>query len=311
MNWNKIVTTTLVLGLLAFSCTIKKAEGQQKITAPELTEPNRHFKCHRTGKVGIHPTAGRVQDQCLGCRCPQARSLARTDEGIVFVGNRGKHNVYALIDANADGKADYRYTIAEGLNDPNGVAFKDGNLYVAEINRILVFPDIVNHLTNPTYKVVFDGYPDKGHHGQKFIAFGPDGYLYVPVGAPCNICNPDEEIFASITRIDVNSKNIKPEFVAHGVRNSVGFDWDPVSKKMWFTDNNRDNMGDDLPSGELNEVTVMGQHFGYPFWHAGDVKDPEFGDKGKDKSAYVAPRVKLGPDVALARHAVLYRRHVP
>jgi glucose/arabinose dehydrogenase len=230
---------------------------------------------------------------------PDARSLAMNADGsTVFVGNRQGKNVYALKDTNGDGKADKKYTLASGLRMPNGVAFKDGDLYVAEVSRILRFKDIDNNLDKPTFEVVYEQYPDKAHHGWKFIAFGPDGMLYVPVGAPCNICKSDDEIFASITRIDVKSANMKPEIFAHGVRNSVGFAWHPTTKELWFTDNGRDMMGDDIPDCELNRAPQKGMHFGYPYWHAGDVKDPEFGNKGKDKSAYTAPALKLGPHTA-------------
>lgn len=230
---------------------------------------------------------------------PDARSLAKNEDGsLVFVGNRQGKNVYALQDSNGDGKADKKYTLAEGLRMPNGVAFKDGDLYVAEVSRILRFKDIAQNLDNPSYEVVYDEYPDKAHHGWKFIAFGPDGMLYVPVGAPCNICNPDEDIFASITRIDVNSSSIEPEIFAEGIRNTVGFAWHPVTKELWFTDNNRDMMGDDIPDCELNRAPKKGMHFGYPYWHAGDVADPEFGNKGKGKEAYTPPAAKLGAHVA-------------
>jgi glucose/arabinose dehydrogenase len=229
---------------------------------------------------------------------PDARSLAMNEDGsLIFVGNRQGKSVYALKDTNGDGKADRKYILAQGLRMPNGVAFKNGDLYVAEVSRILRFKNIENTLENPTYEVVYDQFPDKAHHGWKFIAFGPDGLLYVPVGAPCNICDP-EEIFASITRIDVNSANIKPEIFAKGVRNTVGFAWHPETKHLWFTDNGRDMMGDDIPDCELNHAPNKGMHFGYPYWHAGDVKDPEFGNKGKDKSAYAAPALKLGPHTA-------------
>jgi glucose/arabinose dehydrogenase len=224
-----------------------------------------------------------------------ARSMTISEDGIVFVGTRQEGNVYALVDEDADGKADTKYILAQDLNMPNGVAYKDGDLYVAEVNRILRFKDIKNSLNNPTFEVVFDGYPEETHHGWKFISFGPDGMLYVPVGAPCNICEKEDPIFASITRLDVNKAGAKPEIYAHGVRNSVGFDWHPQSKELWFTDNGRDMLGDDTPDCELNRATAAGQHFGYPYWHAGTVKDPEFGDKGKDASAYVAPAAKLGP----------------
>lgn len=229
---------------------------------------------------------------------PNARSMAISEEGIVFVGNRQGKEVFALVDENGDGKADSKFILAEGLNMPNGVAYKDGDLYVAEVNRIIRFKDIKNTLSKPTYEVVYDQYPSEKHHGWKFIAFGPDGMLYVPVGAPCNICDPEEEIFASITRIDVKSPNPKPEVFAHGVRNTVGFDWHPVTGEMWFTDNGRDMLGDDSPDCELNRVTAKGQHFGYPYWHAGTIKDPEFGDKGKAQSEYIQPAAKLGAHVA-------------
>jgi len=145
---------------------------------------------------------------------PDARSLAMNGDGsIIFVGNRQGKNVYALVDTNKDGKADKKYTLAEGLRMPNGVAFKDGDLYVAEVGRILRFRNIEKTLDKPVFEVVYDKFPDKAHHGWKFIAFGPDGLLYVPIGAPCNICEP-EEIFASISRIDVKSTNIQPEIFA-------------------------------------------------------------------------------------------------
>ncbi len=226
------------------------------------------------------------------------QSMAISENGIVFVGNRQEKNVYALVDENADGKADFKFILAEGLRMPNGVAYKNGDLYVAEVSRILRFKDIKNNLTTPKYEVVYDGYPTDGHHGWKFIAFGPDGMLYVPVGAPCNICEKENPIYASITRLDVNKPEAKPEVYAQGVRNTVGFAWHPVSKHLWFTDNGRDMMGDDVPDCELNRATAKGQHFGYPYWHAGTVKDPEFGSKGKDASAYVAPAAKMGAHTA-------------
>ncbi len=229
---------------------------------------------------------------------PNARSLAISDNGTIFVGNRQEDKVYAVVDTNADGVADKRYTLASDLNLPNGVAFKEGNLYVAEVNRILRFSDIENNLGNPSFDVIFEGYPEEKHHGWKFIAFGPDGMLYVPVGAPCNICESEDEVFASITRIDVKSANPQPEVFAHGVRNTVGFDWDPQTGNLWFTDNGRDMMGDDIPDCELNVADKAGDHFGYPYWHAGSVKDPDFGNEGEGQSSYIAPAAKLGAHVA-------------
>ena len=229
---------------------------------------------------------------------PNARSMAISETGIVFVGNRQEKNVYALVDENADGKADSKYILATDLRMPNGVAIKDGDLYVAEVSRILRFKDIENNLTKPSYEVVYDGYPDEAHHGWKFIAFGPDGMLYIPVGAPCNICVSEDPIFASITRLDVSKPGAKPEIYAHGVRNSVGMTWHPETKELWFTDNGRDMLGDDTPDCELNKATTLGQHFGYPYWHAGTIKDPEVGSEGKEASFYTAPEAKLGAHTA-------------
>lgn len=229
---------------------------------------------------------------------PNARSMALSETGMVFVGNRQENNVYALVDENGDGKAESKYILATDLRMPNGVAIKDGDLYVAEVSRILRFKDIENNLTNPTYEVVYDGYPDEAHHGWKFIAFGPDDMLYVPVGAPCNICESEDPIFASITRLDVSKPGAKPEIFANGVRNSVGMTWHPETKELWFTDNGRDMLGDDTPDCELNKATALGQHFGYPYWHAGTIKDPEVGSEGKEASFYTAPEAKLGAHTA-------------
>lgn len=207
-----------------------------------------------------------------------ARSLAISPSGTIYVGNRNGDKVYAVRDTDGDNRADETYVIGSGLNSPNGVAFRDGDLYVAEINRILRYPNVENDLGNPPdYEVVYDEYPTEGHHGWKYIAFGPDGWLYVPVGAPCNICLSEDEVFASITRLNVDGG--EPEVYAHGVRNTVGFDWDPATGDLWFTDNGRDMMGDSIPPCELNHVTEPGQHFGYPFCHGGYISDPEFGDQ--------------------------------
>ena len=215
-----------------------------------------------------------------------ARSLAVSPAGVVYVGNRSGDKVYALHDADNDGIAEEKYVIAQGLNSPNGVAFKDGDLYVAEISRILKFKNIEADLSNPPkYEVVYDQYPTEGHHGWKYIAFGPDGKLYVPVGAPCNICESGNEIYASLTRLNTDGSG--REIVAHGIRNTVGFDWDE-SGVLWFTDNGRDMMGDNYPPCELNKITKQGQHFGYPYCHGGDIADPEFGSL-RSCSEFVKP----------------------
>ncbi len=225
-----------------------------------------------------------------------ARSMALSPEGTLFVGTRSDGRVYALRDNNKDNVADQMFTIMEGGNMPNGVAVKDGDLYVAEVNRILRWKNIESKLDNPGEpEVIYDQYPTEKHHGWKYISFGPDGKLYVPVGAPCNICESKERIFNTITRINPDGTDM--EIVQEGVRNTVGFAWHPVTNELWFTDNNRDMMGDDLPACELNRAEKDFMHFGYPYCHQGDLPDPEFGKK-RACAEFVAPFQNLGPHTA-------------
>ncbi|MGB6991745.1 MAG: sorbosone dehydrogenase family protein [Thermoanaerobaculia bacterium] len=225
-----------------------------------------------------------------------ARSLARGEKGTIFVGTRKAGNVYAVVDRDGDGRVDETHVLAEGLSMPNGVAFREGALYVVEVNRVLRFDGIEDRLSDPPEPVVvFTDLPDESHHGWKYVAFGPDGWLYIPVGAPCNICESEDQVFAAISRIPPDGS--KREIVAHGVRNTVGFDWHPQTGELWFTDNGRDMLGDDLPPDELNHLTEFGQHFGYPYCHGGDIVDPQFGEK-RPCSDFVPPAVKLGPHVA-------------
>lgn len=224
-----------------------------------------------------------------------ARSMEVGKDGIIFVGNRRGDKVYAVVDEDNDYKADKKYVIVEGLNMPNGIALKGDDLYVAEVNRILKFSDIYNTYKNsPDYEVIYDEYPTDRHHGWKYIAFGPEGKLYVPVGAPCNICAP-EEIYASITRMDPDGSNM--EIFAHGIRNTVGFAWHPETENLWFTDNGRDKMGDNRPPDELNKITEKGMHFGYPYCHGKNISDPKYGDR-KDCDQFTPPQKELGPHVA-------------
>jgi glucose/arabinose dehydrogenase len=225
-----------------------------------------------------------------------ARSLAVSPSGVVYVGNKEGDNVYALQDTDEDHVADKRWVIARKLNTPNGVAFKDGDLYVAEVNRILKYEDIESRLGNsPDPIIVTDDYPNENWHGWKNIAFGPDGKLYVPVGAPCNVCESDNEIFATITRINADGSG--REIVARGVRNSVGVAWHPETKEMWFTDNGRDNLGDDVPPCEVNRAANEGMNFGFPYCHGGFIKDPDFGNK-KNCDEFTKPVQNLGAHVA-------------
>ncbi len=224
-----------------------------------------------------------------------ARSLTRGDKGAIFVGTR-QGKVYALVDRNRDGKSDETIVIAKGLNSPNGVAFRNGSLYVAEINRILRFDQIESKLKHPPKPVVIrDDLPTEGHHGWKFIAFGPDGKLYVPVGAPCNVCNRTDGPYATILRMDPDGSH--QEVFARGIRNTVGFAWHPTTKQLWFTENGRDLMGDDVPPDELNVAPNLGLHFGFPYCHAGTIKDPDH-NEGKDCASFKAPAWKFDSHVA-------------
>jgi len=225
-----------------------------------------------------------------------ARSMTLSPSGTLYVGTRSEGKVYAIQDHNRDYVADTIYTILSDANMPNGVAFNNGDLYIAEVDRILKFKDIESKLNNPGEPmIIYDDYPGIKHHGWKYIAFGPDGKLYVPVGAPCNICDSKEDIFNSITRLDKDGTNF--EIIQRGIRNTVGFTWHPESGDLWFTDNGRDNLGDDKPSCELNKAAAEGLHFGYPYCHQGDLLDPEFGE-GKDCADYQPPVVKLNPHSA-------------
>jgi glucose/arabinose dehydrogenase len=214
----------------------------------------------------------------LYAEVPDARSMALSPGGTLFVGTRERGRagkVYAVVDKDRDGKADQVVTLASGLEMPNGVAFRGGALYVAEVSRVLRFDDVESKLASARPVVVNDSYPKDGHHGWKFIAFGPDGLLYVPVGAPCNVCKRDDRRYGSITRMKPDGSGV--EVFAEGIRNTVGFDWNPGTKELWFTDNGRDWLGDDSPPDELNRAPKPGLHFGFPFCHGGTIPDPELG----------------------------------
>jgi glucose/arabinose dehydrogenase len=241
------------------------------------------------------PAGFSIEVYAAGVR--NARQMALGDKGTLFVGTRTAGNVYAVVDSNRDHKGDRVVTIAEGLNSPSGLTFKDGALYVAEINRILRYDGIEARLDNPPEPVVVnDSLPTDRHHGWKFIAFGPDGLLYVPVGAPCNVCErTDNPQYASILRMKPDGTGL--EVFASGIRNTVGFDWHPVTKELWFTDNGRDSMGDDVPPDELNRAPKPGMHFGFPYCHGSGIADPEFGAKRKC-AEFTPPAQDLGPHVA-------------
>ena len=223
-----------------------------------------------------------------------ARQLALGDNGTVFAGSRKAGKVHAVVDSDGDRVADHAYLIDDGLEMPSGLEFRSGSLYVGALDLILRYDDIERQLDLPPEPVlVTDALPDKTHHGWKYLRFGPDGLLYVPVGAPCNIC--DEPGFAQIRRLRADGGGM--EVYAEGVRNSVGLAFHPGTRDLWFTDNGRDLLGDDLPGDELNHAPRSGLHFGYPWCHQGDTLDPDLGS-GKNCADFTAPALTLGAHVA-------------
>jgi glucose/arabinose dehydrogenase len=286
----KILIFMCLLGL-GFSCKEKQASNTKEALIqydePVSELPLQKLNLPEGFKIEVY--ADKVEG---------ARSMAMGDNGTLFVGTRNDKTVYAIQDLDKDYKADHIKVLDSTMEVPNGIAFKDGSLYVAEVDRLLRYDNIESQLDSiPEPVVVYDDYPTEFHHGWKYIAFGPDNKLYVPVGAPCNICDStvSDKRYATITRMDPDGSN--REIYAHGVRNSVGFTWHPETKELWFTDNGRDMLGDDIPPCELNRVTEAGQHFGYPYCHGGVVKDPEFGDQ-YPCSDFVAPVQAMGAHVA-------------
>ncbi len=234
----------------------------------------------------------------LWATVPNARQMAlgaSSDKGgVLYVGSMRAGKVHA-VRFDARYKAGEVLTVASGLQLPTGLAWREGNLYVAAVSRILRYDAIDRQLDKPLAPVVVtDTLPTDTHHGWKFIAFGPDGKLYVPVGAPCNICAP-ADTYAAILRM--NADGSQREVFARGVRNSVGFDWNPADGSLWFTDNGRDMLGDDSPPDELNRAPRAGLHFGSPYCHGGSIADPEFGLR-RTCAEFEPPAQKLGPHVA-------------
>ncbi|GAB4417736.1 MAG: sorbosone dehydrogenase family protein [Bacteroidia bacterium] len=224
------------------------------------------------------------------------RSMALGDQGTLFVGSRAPGKVYALRDLDGDYRADTVLLLADKLSMPNGVAFRQGSLYVAEVDKVWRYDQIESRLSDPPAPVLItDDLPDNRWHGWKYLAFGPDDKLYVPVGMPCNVCERDSLPYGTILRMNPDGSD--RVVYARGVRNSVGFDWHPATGELWFTDNGRDLMGDDLPPDELNRAPAAGLHFGFPYCHGGDIPDPRFGE-GRACADYVPPVQRLNPHTA-------------
>jgi glucose/arabinose dehydrogenase len=232
----------------------------------------------------------------VAARVPNARAMTFGAGGTLFVGSASAGKVYAVrLPADDGGEAVVR-TIASGLREPAGVAFRNGSLYVSAIDRILRFDDIERRLDDPGPPVVVsDRFPNDGRHGRRFIAFGPDGRLYVPVGVPCDVCALAPDVYGTINRMNADGSGF--EVFARGLRNTVGFDWNPATGVLWFTDNGRDWLGDDAPPDELNRAPRAGMNFGFPYCHGGTIADPEFGGK-RACGEFEAPAQNLGAHVA-------------
>lgn len=280
----------LIITLFFFSCSSdtnqqENIENSPDTVSDDQTDAELYF-LNKPENYSIQVYADEVDN---------ARQMALSENGTLFIGTR-ENKVYAVRDTDGDHRADEIYTIAGNLNMPNGVALKNGDLYVAEVSRILKFENVEENLSdNMDFEVIYDNYPTETHHGWKFISFGPDGKLYVPVGAPCNICKSENEIFATITRINDDGSN--REIIHRGIRNTVGFNWHPQTNALWFTDNGGDNLGDNMPGDELNYALEDGNHYGYPFCHQGNYADPEYGTE-HNCSEFTAPAETLGPHVA-------------
>jgi glucose/arabinose dehydrogenase len=220
-----------------------------------------------------------------------ARQMVRGDNGTIFAGSRRAGKLWAITDADGDQYAETVRLIDEDLKMPSGVEFLDGALYVGAVERILRYDNIESLLDQPPDPVVVtDVLPGKEHHGWKYLRFGPDGKMYIPVGVPCNIC--DEDGFGEIRRMNPDGSGM--DTFAKGVRNSVGLTFHPENDQLWFTENGKDMMGDDIPADELNHAPQADLHFGIPYCHQGDLLDEEFG-KGKSCKDYTPPVAKLDP----------------
>ena len=224
---------------------------------------------------------------------PKARQMALGDRGTLFVGS-GAGKVYALTMDGA--RVLNTRTILQGMTDSQGIAFLDGSLFVSDRTRVLRYDKIEERLDQPPSPVeVLIGMPEKPRHGAHVMRVGPDRKLYIAIGAPCNVCLPTGDEFGVIVRIDSNGG--AKELVARGIRNSVGFDWHPGSGELFFTDNGQDELGIDRPNDELNRVTRLGEHFGFPYCHDRSIPDPQFGS-ARPCSDFTAPAFGLGAHVA-------------
>jgi glucose/arabinose dehydrogenase len=224
---------------------------------------------------------------------PGARAMARAENGKIYIGTRGIGRVYELTD---NGTARTSRVVVDKLVQPAGVAYANGSLYVMAIDKVLRYDGIAtNPNAQPVDMTAAFKLPKEQHHNWKYIAFGPDGKLYVPFGAPCNICVPGEE-YAQIRRYNPDGSGM--EVIARGVRNTQGFAWHPQTKEMWFTDHGRDWMGDDGPADELNRLSANGQNFGFPYCHANGIADRDI-PKANACAGVTLPVQTMGPHAAV------------
>lgn len=227
-----------------------------------------------------------------------ARSMAMGTKGILFVSSLSAGNVYAVIPDKTGPHGTKVVRIASGLNKPNGVAFYQGSLYIAETGRILRYNQIEDHLQSPPKPVIVtQALPQQaGDHDWRYIKFGPDGKLYIAIGMPCNVCLSKDTRFGTIMRMNPDGSNM--ETYVKGIRNSVGFDWDPLTKQLWFTDNGRDWLGDNLPPDKLNYAPKMGMNFGFPYIDGKNLPDPIYGKMQPSQTNFSQPTLELPAHVA-------------
>src|SRR5258708_6567296 len=268
------------IGIVALTVSMLLANGS--VTTAQSTLPLNTIRLPAGFKIALYASG-----------IPDARSMTLGDNGTLFVGSRQAGKVYAIT---GQPPATQVRVIASGLDQPNGVAFRAGSLYIAEQTRVIRMDKTEANLATPPRAVVVNSsFPSQPLHGWKFIRFGPDGKLYVPIGVPCDICQYNHNGYGMITRMNADGSGL--EQYVNGIRNTVGFDWQPGTNSLWFTDNGNDKMGDDIPPDTLNTVPQPGLNFGFPFCHAGSIVDPQFG-AGHQCGEFAAPAQLLGPHVA-------------
>lgn len=285
-------STTYAAWLFSALFLLTACEGSKRATASPSSKP-----------VSVPAEAGSFLSVPEGFHVslytdavPGARSLSHGPKGTLFVSTRKNGKVYAVVDRDGDHRVDDVKVVVEGLDTPNGIAYRDGSLFIAEIGRLLRIDGLGGDGSGASKPVVVrDDFPKETHHGWRYLRFGPDGKLYMGIGAPCNVCEKDDPKFASIVRMNGDGTGAL-EVYAHGVRNTVGFDFHPQDKALWFTDNGRDLLGDDVPPDELNRAPGAGLHFGFPYCHGGDIPDPQYG--GRPCSEFKPPVYRFHAHVA-------------